>query len=504
MRKPIFKLIPLIFLIITSFSFARTNHQNNSIKYDKYGYPIQTVPVIKIRQLLLNKEYSKLNSLLDTYQKEFEEDFHYESKLFDAYNTFSATEPTYQSLFDEWVKKYPNNYQPYLARAFYLTEMGWENRGYGWAKDTSKEQFAKMELFLNKAKNDINTVIKIEPKSIGAYYTLIRINGTMSADGENEEIIKKALKIFPYSFLIRSVYQRYLRPIWGGSYLEMDNFAEEAQKFVNKNSRLVLLKGSSYAERGWRALDSGFSLLGIYFFNKALSFGEDYDFYIGLTDCYLDINLPGMALPVINKSVKLNPLSVRSYAARAKVYYKLGQYNKSINDIHSAYQIMPNYVVTRNVQLFIVQSLVNDGYKLYKSKKFDKSISIFTWAIKMKPDYYQSYYWRGQAYSNKRQLDLAFNDYNQAIILNPRHFDSYLSIDWVLCHTQQWDQIINYWNKYIELEPEDGRAYRERGGAYYHKGDFKAALADAKKAGELGDAEGQRQYNRLKKRLKQQ
>jgi hypothetical protein len=60
-------------------------------------------------------------------------------------------------------------------------------------------------------------------------------------------------------------------------------------------------------------------------------------------------------------------------------------------------------------------------------------------------------------------------------------------------------------NNLIEISQcniDDGRAYRERGGTYYQKGDLKAALADAGRAAELGDEEGKKQYERLKNMVK--
>lgn len=111
-------------------------------------------------------------------------------------------------------------------------------------------------------------------------------------------------------------------------------------------------------------------------------------------------------------------------------------------------------------------------------------------------------YWRGQSYCYLKKLDLALADFKKSIELNPRDYDSYISLDWVLCQSRQWDVIIDYWTKYLALEPKDGRAYRERGGTYYHKGDLRAALADAKQAADLGDEEGKRQYERLKNIVK--
>ena len=504
MKKHV-RFLAIFFLFLASlFTFAADKNQNShtDIKRDPFGYPVRTVSYPEIRHLLLTRQYQKLNVLLERYQEEFEQDFRNEFDIFDTYNTFSAPVDDYQKYYDEWVQKYPDAYQPYLARAFYLTAMGWESRGYGWAKDTTEQQLKMMKKYLIRASNDIDVVSQLKPKTICLYYLLIKINSTLSNHVAKDTAIRTGLEFFPYSFLLREIYMHYSRPIWSGSYQQMDNFAEQAQTYVKINPRLRLLKGASFNEKGWRVLTGSDNFVISYiFFRIALWHGEHYDSYIGESSCYSKMHLPKMALRSINRSITLNPQSPRSYARRATVYYELGKYEKAQQDISQAYNIMPNYVTVRNAQLRITRSLVKDGFDQYKEKNYEQAIALYTWAIKIKPDYAESYYWRGQAYAYQRNLESALKDYEQSIKLDPNHFESYHSLDWVLCHSKQWDRIIDNWNRYIELNPEDGRAYRERGGAYYHKGDIKAAMADAKKAGELGDEEGQKQYERLKDML---
>jgi regulator of sirC expression with transglutaminase-like and TPR domain len=59
-------------------------------------------------------------------------------------------------------------------------------------------------------------------------------------------------------------------------------------------------------------------------------------------------------------------------------------------------------------------------------------------------------------------------------------------IDWLLGRENRWDEIIDYWNQYINLAPDSAKAYFERGGTYYHKGNLNLAIQDLKKACSLG------------------
>jgi len=57
----------------------------------------------------------------------------------------------------------------------------------------------------------------------------------------------------------------------------------------------------------------------------------------------------------------------------------------------------------------------------------------------------------------------------------------------LLAQRGDWDGVIQRWTRYLELEPLNGQAYLERGGAYRHKGGQQSAIADARKACELGN-----------------
>ena len=65
-----------------------------------------------------------------------------------------------------------------------------------------------------------------------------------------------------------------------------------------------------------------------------------------------------------------------------------------------------------------------------------------------------------------------------------------------------WDGIVSNWNRYIALNPDNDRVYLEGGSAFFRKGDLTYAVADAKKADDLGNTEGQKVYDKYKDQMK--
>jgi tetratricopeptide (TPR) repeat protein len=122
----------------------------------------------------------------------------------------------------------------------------------------------------------------------------------------------------------------------------------------------------------------------------------------------------------------------------------------------------------------------------------------FRRALSMSPATAESYYLRGIAFMNGAAHDEALADFQQAIALDPTFIRAYEGIDNVLMQRKEWDTIIEYWSKLIAIQPKNARAYLERGGAAFNKGDMVDALRDAERACSLEYQEGCRVLEQLK------
>lgn len=107
-------------------------------------------------------------------------------------------------------------------------------------------------------------------------------------------------------------------------------------------------------------------------------------------------------------------------------------------------------------------------------------------------------YWRGMAHWQLGQVDLALRDFRRTIELEPANFDAHRNADRILTQQQRWDEILALWNPYIAKNPGNAKAYFERAGTNFHKGDRAAAQADAARACELGKQEACVWVERLK------
>ncbi|MCL6613893.1 MAG: tetratricopeptide repeat protein [Firmicutes bacterium] len=470
---------------------------NSSLEVDPFGYPLRTVSPTELRRMLSTGQYQKLNEILQDYQDGVAGDIRREYEVVDAYEALAVADPSYEKLLGDWIRATPRAYQPYLARAFYYYNMGWESRGYKWAKDTNPQQFQLMENYFNQALSDLEFVLKTYPRSLVLYDLLI---GMSMALGERETMdwaCRKALAIYPHSFLIRADYIHALKPRWLGSYREMEAFAAEAQKYIAANPRLAVLKGYVLADQANLSRVDGDLENALKLYRQALEYGEHSYWYYEVAVTYYKLGRDDQAMAAINKALSLRPQDAAYLSFRGLLYYRKGLIERALLDIESARELATKKSEYRSNANEIAYKLLLKGYEYHKAKEYDRAIAEYDLAARFDPEYGELYYWRARVYVDRNDLGRALADLETAVRLAPTHFDSYLLLDWILARERRWDTIIAYWTRFIELQPDNARAYLERGGAYYHKGDLEAALRDAKKACELGDEEGCRQYQKL-------
>ena len=451
----------------------------------------------ELREYFENQQFEILNSIFEEYQKDFESNADNEFKLYDAYQVFGTTLPSYERLFEAWLEYSPAHYAPYLARAYYYDAIGWESRGYRWSKDTSDEQFSKMRFYFKKAYDDIDISLSIKQNLLPAYMVLIGIcNATADDEGE-EENIRKALQLFPATFLVRSQYMHAIEPRWGGSYSKMEYLAKEAEEHTEVNPRLSLLYGYIYCDQAKILAGKKQYKEAVTLYTKAMAYGDLWYFYEERAKVYYQLGELDDALEDVERSILLRPTMDRSYRLRSKIYYRKGEINKSLADLHTAELLKPAYSATQRWKEWAGNNYLNKGHKLFE-KDLNQAIEKYNISIKFNPESAETYYWRGLAYYRLKQPARALEDLETSIDLNPHRFDSYLMVDYVLLETKEWDKIVRHWNQFLELEPDHSRAYLERVGTYYHKKEYAKSLADLKAACDLGNEEGCKQYNMYK------
>lgn len=351
---------------------------------------------------------------------------------------------------------------------------------------------------LGKVVADLDKAISIDSDNIVAFAVYISVLGHMVDDEKLAAALQAALDVSPYSYAARRRYIHFTKPRWGGSYEQMQVVVDAAQEYADKNPRLTLLRGMPYADAASIRSSTNSHTLALELYDKALEFGENEETLLERGVTYYRLEKYDEAKADFSRAIELQPSLSRAYQWRSKIHYKQGMYQQAFEDIEIAGLLSPTSGYVQRTKENIANKYVKMGYELAKQRKFQPAIDYYNKAIRITPGDSYLHYRRARAYVNLNNLDMASADLEKAISLNPDDYDYYALIDWVLARKKDWPQIISYWDKYIERHPDNGRAYVERGGAYFRSGNVKEAVNNAKMAADLGDIQGKETYEKYK------
>ncbi len=326
------------------------------------GYPRETADQLAIRDRLRTRSYDTLDALLLAYADSAWRDFRLEYRLLDANKAFAVAAPSLEPLLDDFVLYLPESPAPRFSRAVYYIESAQHARGTKWAYETSDEQFARMNQYLEKALADIKEGYVLAPCSFLAYYLTMRVTQLYGAAEASRQYLDEALAVYPYSFLLRAMYLDNLIPRWGGSYAAMEQFATEADGLWDRNPRLQSLHGFAHWDRGrvyWADRDTTSALLE---HAKALAFGDLWQFRLELGKLNYRIDRYEEALSNLDRALAQRSVWVEALLFRAKTHYALGRmangaekarlFSAAFRDIEMAARLDPMDERVRNSREF--------------------------------------------------------------------------------------------------------------------------------------------------------
>ena len=440
---------------------------------------------VELRTMLANKQYEELTITLEGYQNAFESNHTNELKVYDAFRSFEVTLPSYEPLLKEWIKEFPERYPPYLATAQYYEARGWESRGYKWAKDTTRDQFDKMQLYFEKAEKNLQTALKINPNLFVAYNILLRICNANGLEADEGRIAERALELFPHSFLIRKTYMWAKLPRWGGSYAIMESFAKEAENYSNKDPKLSTLYGLIYNDQADVVTREDKYVEALDLLVKALAFGDFWEFYYERAKIYhYYLKEQDKALEDVNRSIVLRPTKEVNYRLRSKIYFAKGEMDNSLEDLSTAVLLKPGDQYTLQWKVWASDNLQTKGYNLEKHD-LPKAIEKYDLSLKFNPENELVWNNRGATLHNLKKYEEALESHNRTISLRPEFVEAWNNRGVTLAKLGRYDEAIKNHDKAIELRPGFSYAWYKKGCTYLLMGDKVKCLTYLQKSLEL-------------------
>jgi tetratricopeptide (TPR) repeat protein len=134
------------------------------------------------------------------------------------------------------------------------------------------------------------------------------------------------------------------------------------------------------------------------------------------------------------------------------------------------------------------KEIFDEGVYLVTKGEYDISISNFSKAIQLDPQFELAYMSRGVAYGKVGKVDEALVDFDKAVKLNPKNPRTYHFRGLAYMKRKDYEKAIHDFDRAIELNPRYGVAYCSRGTAKSELGDLDQAGKDMVMAARLGEA----------------
>lgn len=207
--------------------------------------------------------------------------------------------------------------------------------------------------------------------------------------------------------------------IMAGKYDEALKDFNRAIEINPKSDEAFFLRGNLYATRA--NYDKA-----IRDFSTAIELNsENASFYYERARSYSSKDELILLLDDSNTAIRLNPELAQAYYQRGVGSYMLREKEKALKDWKKVVEL-----ATREIETISNNECQYDNYLLraivYKATgNFSQAVMDYNAAIKLSPNFYQTYYYRGRLYFDNHDYWIAINNLTKAIELNPDFAESY-------------------------------------------------------------------------------
>ena len=130
------------------------------------------------------------------------------------------------------------------------------------------------------------------------------------------------------------------------------------------------------------------------------------------------------------------------------------------------------------VKTNLPDTLFDRGKEKFDARSYDEALGYFDEVIENHPDNYMAYFYRGQCYQYKNNIQSANENYARSVALNENFGRGHFGLGSVLLSTNNPDKAAEEFTKAIRIEVSNEMYYFMRGNAYFAKKDYANAEKD--------------------------
>ncbi|WP_233582814.1 DUF4034 domain-containing protein [Corallococcus sp. CA053C] len=434
---------------------------------------------VALRALLLRRQFEELTLAVEQLQWGMESNPQDEHWMTDGIQALGNGSPDSEALLDAWVEASPRSFAPLLARGAHWVNVGYLRRGTRVVATTANEELTEMQKAFERAVPDLQRAWALQPKAVAAARPLLNVATALGDREARERIFARAVEQCPSCADIRAVYLYGLRPRWGGSYEEMEAFAE-AQ--VRAHPEMGFLRGFADWDRADDPRAESDNDRERALLDRALSTGDYWEFRRERAKRLRRAKDLDAALVDANRAVALRPARSDVYFERARIFASSMKWGPAGEDLLHGLRLEATDADGRSLQPVVVKGLIYAAWEQHQAGRREEALRLLELAGELSPGDPEVTRWRTRVVSSPLKAE--------AQPESPEDFRAVQQRDYALAREGRFAEILPLWDAFLARNPDHGLAYMERSGTHYHLRDIEAALSDLKKACDLGINEG--------------
>jgi hypothetical protein len=206
---------------------------------------------------LKSGNYQALDQYYSKQQRDYEAGDESDQELYRSFRRLYEDLLDNAGYFDRWVEAFPKSYAALLARGTYQYRMAWSVRGDKYLTDTSAAQIDSMQNWLQRARPDLIASLQLTAKPYLSALYLLNVSMLQGTAAERQHWYTLGTTIDPGNSLVRYRYMFSLRPRWGGSYEQMQEFLRQCEQQRLPPPLLGRLDLLIHADRAEDAMSAG-------------------------------------------------------------------------------------------------------------------------------------------------------------------------------------------------------------------------------------------------------
>jgi tetratricopeptide (TPR) repeat protein len=122
------------------------------------------------------------------------------------------------------------------------------------------------------------------------------------------------------------------------------------------------------------------------------------------------------------------------------------------------------------------EDYINRGFDLYYKGKYEEALKAFNTVIELKPDFANSWYYKGLALGGLDRYEEALRAHERAIALEPDYTNAWVNKGVALDNLGRYEEALKAYDKVIGLNPDFAEAWGNKGITLIKVGRYEEAL----------------------------